>query len=116
MFLKATMTKTEFHVDEEVLIVKGDYKKYGRGIYKGPVGSCMAYVQVLGDSRDTRRLYLTSLKRPKKARSAANAKTDSSDKITIDKREYDELVSNVQLVQECVEELRERIRALTLTK
>ena len=46
-----TMTPCNFKLDEEVLIVKGKYKKHGTGIYKGPAGTMMAYVKVKGDSR-----------------------------------------------------------------
>lgn len=109
------MAAGNFTKDEEVLIVKGKYKKHGSGIYKGPAGTMMAYVSVKGDTRAERRLLLSSLKKKVVGSAGHNrgsTRSKSNDKVVIDKAEYEELLSNMKLLQECVEELKDRLNSL----
>lgn len=98
-------------------IIRGKYKKYGTGVYKGAAGTIMAYVEVKGDSRSDHRLYLSSIKKVRVASRTADTqtstakptKTASADTITITKEEYCELVNEVEVLQKKVNKLRARL-------
>jgi tetrahydromethanopterin S-methyltransferase subunit B len=47
---------------DNVRIVAGNYKKNGYGVYLGTYGTVMCQVQVKGDTRPHRNIWLTSIK------------------------------------------------------
>ena len=54
--------KTPFNVGEEILIVRGVYKKQGKGVYKGWYGKKMCSVEVIdGRHRYIRNIWLSSI-------------------------------------------------------
>ena len=72
----------EYQAGEEVAIVKGLYKRYKTGTYRGPYGTKMCSVKVNGVVKNIR---LSSIK---KLPPSPNAAEEGSTTITINRAEY----------------------------
>ena len=75
---KMSQQQYQHQVNEEVKIVRGVYKRQGKGIYKGPYGKKMCTVEVIdGERRYCRNIWLTSIQPSKTQRKQTSTRKES---------------------------------------
>ena len=87
----------DYKEGERIAIIGGLYKKNRHGIYLRAYGTKMACVQVEGDSRRQRNLWLTSLApiNTKKSTKSTNQPKKTGDVVVISKEDYDALQKEI---------------------
>ena len=116
-FLPMTMMEdtVKYHVNEEINIIGGIYKRYKRGIYKGEYGEKMCSVQMKsGNGTFIRNIRLTSIaKRPINcSNQGLNEQKLEADDITISKEEYQKLLNDMEGLKVCINELESTLKRL----
>ena len=101
----------KFKPGDHVLITAGEYKKYGGGVYKGIAGTTMAYVKVIGDNREQRRLQLKSIEKQTNSNSSNRRGEDT---VTINIAEYESLLDQLDSLEDTIDEMRQKMKELII--
>ena len=75
-------------------VIRGSYKKYGKTIYLEAYGKTQAAVKFIGDSEESRNLWLTSI-RPCKEPSSQQQDDTTEDEIRLSKQEHASLLEEI---------------------
>lgn len=105
--IKATMSSTTYRKGDRIDVIRGSYKKYGKAIYLGACGKTQATVKVIGDSRDSRNLWLTSIRPRKNSKDGATNDTE----IRLTKEEYASLLEEISALTMQLQGLEMKLKA-----
>lgn len=94
---------------DRVRIIGGSYKKHGTGTFVKLRGITQAKVEVDGDTRSTRNLWLTSIQ---KIEMQTPKETTTTTTITINKAEYEEVLKQVETLEDEVKQLHLKLKRL----
>lgn len=110
----------KFENGDPIQIVGGVYQRYKTGTYVGPYGIKMATVEVDGDVRKSRHLWLTSIRpyqsKDQYPKKATKGSSDSAGTIVMKKKDYDAVLDEVSELAIRVKKLELQLKALGVKK